>query len=37
MPATTVVSPELQQHLEEFMEQIYNKVRLHSALFLFAG
>ncbi len=23
---------ELQQHLEEFMEQIYNKVRLHSAL-----
>jgi transposase InsO family protein len=23
---------ELQQHLEEFMERIYNKVRLHSAL-----
>src|SRR5208282_1006531 len=23
---------ELQQHLEEFMEQIYNQVRLHSAL-----
>ena len=23
---------ELRQHVEEFMEQIYNKVRLHSAL-----
>ena len=23
---------ELRQHLDEFMEQIYNKVRLHSAL-----
>lgn len=24
--------PELRQHLEEFIEQVYNKVRLHSAL-----